>query len=92
MPKFAIFYVPQASDLCYQLGSQLLGYDMREQRDRELSPELQHYFEQFDAAWTAESQPYGFHLTISDALDCSWTTIPQVERELAGLLACFRRT
>ena len=40
-------------------------------------------------AWTTVSRPYGFHLTISDAIDYHWSAIPLVERELADLLRCF---
>ncbi|HLZ62075.1 MAG TPA: DUF1045 domain-containing protein [Ktedonosporobacter sp.] len=92
MPKFAVYYIPPAIDPCYQLGTQILGYDVRTQRSVEMPPDLQEYFGQFHTGWTAESQPFGFHLTISDALDCNWATIPLVERELGDLLACFQPT
>jgi hypothetical protein len=42
-----------------------------------------------DDAWVAVARPYGFHITITDAIDCTWATIPLVERELEDLLHCF---
>lgn len=89
MPKFAVYYVPQADDPFYRLGTQLLGYDIRARMEVSLPSDLRDSLGQFDMAWTTISRPYGFHLTIGDALDCHWATIPLVERELAELLGCF---
>lgn len=92
MPKFAVYYVPQANDPFYRLGSQILGYDSRARTLVPLPSDIRESLGQFDAAWTATSRPYGFHLTISEAIDCHWATIPSLERELADLLACFDPT
>ena len=89
MPKFAVYYVPQADDPFYHLGSQLLGYDSRARTPLALPSNVRESLGQFDVAWTTISQPYGFHLTISEAIDCHWATLPSLERELADLLACF---
>lgn len=89
MPKFAIYYIPQEDDPFYRLGSQLLGYDIRARTLALLPPDMRESLGEFDVAWTTVSRPYGFHLTITEALDCHWATIPLVERELAGLLDCF---
>lgn len=40
---------------------------------------------EFDSTWVSESRPFGFHLTVCDALDCDWATIPLVERQLVHL-------
>jgi len=89
MPKFAVYYIPQADDPLYRLGTQLLGYDIRARTSAPLPSDIRESLGSFDVAWTTISQPYGFHLTISDAIDCHWATIPSVERELADLFACF---
>ena len=40
MPKFAVYYVPQADDPFYRLGSQLLGYDIRARAEVPLPSDL----------------------------------------------------
>lgn len=89
MPKFAVYYIPPAENELYQLASRILGYDVRARTTADMPPELHERFGGFDTAWVALAQPFGFHLTITDALDCQWSTLPLVERELANLLACF---
>ncbi len=54
-----------------------------------LPSELRENFGQFDVNWTDISRPYGFHLSITEAIDCSLATISRVERELTDLLGCF---
>jgi hypothetical protein len=89
MPKFAVYYVPQADDPFYRLGTSVLGYDVRARTSVALPSDLREVFGSFDDGWTVLSRPYGFHLTITEAIECSWATIPQVERELSDLLGCF---
>ena len=76
MPKFAVYYVPQADDPFYGLGTSVLGYDIRAHTSVALSSDLREVFGSFDTGWTVLSRPYGFHLTITEAIECSWTTIP----------------
>lgn len=89
MPKFAVYYVPQADDPFYQTGSKLLGYDVRARQTIAPSPEQAAILGTDGATWTTKSRPYGFHLTICEALDCHWTAIPQIEQEIADLSGCF---
>lgn len=89
MPKFAIYYIPQADDPFYQLGTHILGYDVRTRQTVNVSSEREEILGSGKETWTTLCRPYGFHLTICEALDCSWTTIPRVEQELADLLKCF---
>jgi hypothetical protein len=89
MPKFAIYFVPPAESPFYQLGTHVLGYDVRGRTSATMPPGLEADFGRFDAAWTAIARPFGFHLTVCDALDCDWATIPVVERELVDLFSCF---
>lgn len=85
MPRFAVYYIPQTDDAFYQMGTSLLGYDVRARQVVAASSQ----FDDVRDTWTAVCRPYGFHLTICEALDCQWTTIPRVEQELADLLRCF---
>ena len=89
MPKFAVYYVPQAEDEFYRLGTSLLGYDVRARRSVDQPSDLLKDAGPFDPGWTATSRPYGFHLSITEAIRCSWDAIPRVEGELADLLGCF---
>jgi hypothetical protein len=89
MPKFAVYYIPQEDDPFYRLGTQILGYDVRARTLATLSPNVQTALGHLDPSWVLLSRPYGFHLTIGDAIDCTWATIPLVERELTDLLGCF---
>jgi hypothetical protein len=44
---------------------------------------------EFDAAWQAVARPYGFHLTIGDAIDFDLGDLGQIEAELLAVLNCF---
>jgi hypothetical protein len=53
MPKFAIYFVPPAESPFYQLGTHVLGYDVRGRTSATMPPGLEADFGRFDAAWTA---------------------------------------
>jgi hypothetical protein len=89
MPKFAVYFTPRAEDPFYQLGSQILGYDVRRRQAVKMPTSVSAGLGEFDSAWVGKSRRFGFHLTVGDALDCDLATIPAVEERLADLLACF---
>jgi hypothetical protein len=89
MPKFAVYYVPQAEDDFYRLGTSILGYDVRARKPIPMPDELQKRLGDFDQDWTQVAQPYGFHLTIGDAIDFDFGDISSVEREIDEILNCF---
>src|SRR5690348_9511447 len=89
MPKFAVYYVPQVDDPFYQLGTRILGYDVRARQFAAPSYDLEESFGPDWENWANLCRPYGFHMTICEALDCEWAAIPRIEQELAGLLKCF---
>ncbi|MBV9873751.1 MAG: hypothetical protein JO025_03395 [Verrucomicrobia bacterium] len=91
MPKFAIYFAPKSDSSFFEFGSQILGYDLRKRRSVEMSPGLRQELGPIDSAWVRGARPYGFHLTICDALDCDLSTIPVVETRLSELLRCFSR-
>jgi hypothetical protein len=89
MPKFAVCFLPKSDSPFYQFGSKILGYDLRARRSVQLSSGLEQELGQIEDTWVQDARPYGFHVTICDALDCDFATIPAVESRLLELLRCF---
>lgn len=89
MPAFAIYYIPDFEDPFYQLGSSILGYDIRKKEDFPIPKELNQWRGGISEEWVEIARPYGFHCTIGDAIECELSTIYKVERELETLLGCF---
>jgi hypothetical protein len=89
MPKFAVYFIPEKDDKFYQLGSSILGYDVRRKRKHEtVHPELSESGPLKDE-WFSSARPYGFHLTIGDAIDFEPGDIAKIEQALSNLLGCF---
>ena len=88
MPKFAVDYFPQNTGCLYKLGSSTLGSGVRKQRPVETMEELKH-ISGFKEEWTSKARPYGFHLTISDAIDFNLAEILKIEQEIDDILSCF---
>ena len=89
MAKFAVYFVPPAGSDFYQRGSELLGYDVRAgQLLPDANPTRQRLPE-FDPAWVAQPQTYGFHVTVGYSLYFDWTALPDIEREMDTVMGCF---
>ena len=55
---FAVYFIPEATSDIYQLGTKILGYDVRSKQP-------------FDSKWKAcveQASVFGFHMTVCDAL------------------------
>ena len=89
MPKFAVFYVPRAEDELYHLGTSILGYDVRASKNLKIPKELEDRLKGFDQGWVKYSRPFGFHLTISGAVDFRFGDMLSIEREIDDILDCF---
>jgi hypothetical protein len=89
MPKFAVYFVPEAESDFYRVGSSLLGYDVRTCQAARMSPRVKAQLPGFEEGWVEYARPYGFHLTIGDAIDVDLDTLPQIELELERVLGCF---
>lgn len=87
MPKFAVYYVPKKEDRFYELGTSILGYDVRARKRVPIAKEL-HDLQGFDPDWVKKAQKYGFHLTIGDAIDFVGN-LHTIEKEIADIVACF---
>ena len=88
MPKFAVYYVPDASDELYRLGSSVVGYDIRKRESVQTIEELQR-IPCFNNQWVQKAKPYGFHLTIGDSIDFDFGQIARIESEVVDILGCF---
>lgn len=91
MIKFGVSYIPRPDAPLYRLGTAVVGYDIRARRASDTAdlPDALRRVGPLDATWVAEAKPYGFHLTIGDAIDGDAGAISLVERELDGLLRSF---
>jgi hypothetical protein len=88
MPKFAVYYIPEETDKFYQLGSSVLGYDVRK-RAAVPTPAALQSIPNFTDQWLTKAGQYGFHLTIGDAIDCELGNIARIEKEVEDILGCF---
>lgn len=95
MPKFAVYYIPEADPLTsdapgfFQVGSAILGYDVRAGSTAPMPPDLRSKVGEINPAWQRIAQVFGFHLTISDAIDFNLGDLDRVEEELLAILNCF---
>ena len=83
--RFAVYLVPSAEDAFYQLGSAVLGYDVRAARPVPRLPEV-------EPEWTAKAGQYGFHLTLLEAFECDVRRFPEIEAEIERVCACIAPT
>jgi hypothetical protein len=88
MPKFAVYYIPKADSPFYRLGSSILGYDIRTET-QVTSPPPGISLPMIDPGWRLEAMPYGFHLTIGDAIDFLTGDLYCIVSEIEGILQCF---
>lgn len=80
--RFAVYLCPPADDPYYRQGSELLGFDVRAQRELPLPGFLR-------PEWQADAGPYGLHLTVVEGFftDPAWW--PQIEAEARACVACL---
>lgn len=69
MAKFAIYYIPPAHHKLYQIGSQILGYDIRIGKHLPLVTPARQQLGAFDVAWVESAQKYGFHMTTAGTFE-----------------------
>lgn len=63
LPRYAIYYVPAASDPLYRLGAQTLGYDGFTGNDIDFPREITQRISDWSEV-TADPRKYGFHATL----------------------------
>jgi len=89
MPKYGVYYIPRAESDFYRLGTSILGYDVRTECPAKMPAALHDRLGEYDRSWVQRAQPYGFHLTIGDAIDFSPSSLSAIEHEIADLVRCF---
>lgn len=87
MPKCAVLYIPRAEDELYQLGTSILGYDVRASKFVHITEKL--HVEGVNRDWVTKAQLYGFHLTIGNAIDFNFCDLLPIEQEIRDIIACF---
>lgn len=93
MPKFSVYYVPLENEDLYKLGSAIVGYDVRARKPVTMGGDLQTQLpEPIDPLWVTDARPFGFHLTIGDAIDFDFQRIEAIENEIEDILHCFDPT
>ena len=80
--RFAVYLCPPAGDPFYQLGSELVGHDVRARRALPLPDFLR-------PEWQRDAQPYGFHLTLVEGFYTDPAQLPAIEAETRGCCACL---
>lgn len=91
MAKFAVYYIPPVDSLLYQRGSEILGYDVRQGVFLPEANPARAALPEFDPAWVAKPQAYGFHITTGYSLYYDPAMLPQIEAEIEIVTACFGR-
>ncbi|MEM9955081.1 MAG: hypothetical protein AAF846_25960 [Chloroflexota bacterium] len=89
MAKFAVYTIPPAESDIYRRGSELLGYDVRAGEFLPQDNETRSALPEFDPAWIAKPQTYGFHMTTGYSLFYDPAKLPQIEAEIELSLGCF---
>lgn len=93
MPKFSVYYVPPENEELYKLGSAIVGYDVRAQKPVAMGDDVQTQLpEPIDPLWVRDARPFGFHLTIGDAIDFDFGDVGAIEDEIEDILDCFDQT
>ncbi|GAA4016496.1 hypothetical protein GCM10022631_31050 [Deinococcus rubellus] len=80
--RFAVYFVPPTGSAHYQLGSGLLGYDLRARQASPLPDFLR-------PEWQTSASPYGFHLTVVEGFYTDPERLGDIEREMRSCLACL---
>lgn len=80
--RFAVYLCPPAGSALYQVGSELLGFDVRAGQPVPLSPFLR-------PEWQTDAGPFGFHLTVVEGFSTDPAWWPAIEAEARAGVACL---
>lgn len=79
--RFGCYFIPEEGKF-YQDGSAVTGYDLRSQQ--RLSPPSY-----IRPDWQTTASEYGFHITVTDAIDIDSEKLSLVMERIHNLLVCF---
>ena len=80
--RFAVYIVPPAEHPFYQVGSSLLGHDLRAQTRLPL-PEF------IRPEWQTDAAPYGLHMTVVEGFYTDPVNLEAIEAEARACLECL---
>ncbi|MBK8023760.1 MAG: DUF1045 domain-containing protein [Chloroflexi bacterium] len=89
MAKFAVYTIPPSDSDMYRQGSEILGYDVRAGVMLHEDNSTRRHLPEFDPAWAALPQTYGFHATTGYSLYFDMATLPQIEQAMDDVFNCF---
>lgn len=89
MAKFAIYYIPPADSKLYQLGSQILGYDIRTQTHLPEVNESRASVKGFQSSWVNASQQYGFHVTTAGTYEFATDKVENIIESCKVIFGLF---
>jgi hypothetical protein len=83
--RFGLYLIPEATDPFYQIGSSVVGYDVRN-RTTVAPPEF------IRPRWIAPNAQFGFHATITDAITINEKDLSGILEKVELLLSCLNPT
>lgn len=86
MIRLAVYLVPDADSPLYRLGTSIVGWDVRAEREVPVPAALAGIADRLPG-WVGEAHRYGFHATIGDALDYSDHALADIEAAIAEIAA-----
>ena len=86
MPRLATYLVPEPDSRFYQIGSEILGWDVYAEREVPLAAALAARAPDL-REWVGSAQHFGFHATIGDALEYTADVVETIERLLDEIAA-----
>jgi len=89
MPRFTVYYIPEADGDFYRLGTSIIGYDACSGKHIQIAEEIKNHLKGFSQEWANVAQLYGFHLTIGCPIDFNFGELLSIEHEIDDMLKCF---
>lgn len=80
---FGLYYIPFDTDF-YKNGSEIIGYDIFNGKHVVCPNGI-------NREWVDESEKYGFHMTITDAVNINESSLPSIENKIDETLNCFSK-
>lgn len=89
MIRFAICHIPPARSPFYRLGTSILGYDIRSQREIYLDNPIRAQISNFDEAFVNLPKVAGLHCMLYGLPYCRRGDLPTISYEIERILNCF---
>ena len=80
--RFAVYLCPEADEALYRMGTGLLGFNVRAQRQVSMPDFLR-------PEWQTDAGPFGFHLTVVEGFGTNPAWWPDIEAEARACVSCL---